>query len=179
MSIPYAISRSHDRGLVIISALLLLLLLLLLAPITSPELGAAAATRYNAGYSHGCDDGKLGFHKYLAITGLDNVTPVFMQEYDKGYKACFSPNGIANAESSTDTGGALVSCDRAKHSTEYCNGYRAGAVQSDVNDDPHENINPSQVTCNGSTEGGNPGSEYCRGYQQGYANEDLAMLSPH
>jgi hypothetical protein len=58
---------------------------------------------------------------------------------------------------------------------EYCNGYRAGAVQADVDDDPNENITPSQVTC----EGGSPSSEYCRGYQQWYADEDLAMFSPH
>ncbi len=174
MHIPYVISGCHDRGLVIISAILLLL-----APITAPELAAAAATPYNAGYSHGCDDGKLGFHKYLAITGLDNVTPEFMQRYDNGYKACFSPNGIPNAQSSSDTGGTIVSCDRAKHITEYCNGYRAGAVQSDVDDDPHENITPAQVTCNGSTEGGTPGSEYCSGYQRGYSDENHAMLAPH
>ena len=174
MHIPYVIYGCHDRELAIISAMLLSLLLIL---ITVPHI-AAAATPYNAGYSHGCDDGKLGFHKYLAITGLDNVTPEFMQGYDNGYKACFSPNGTPNAQSGSDTGGTLVSCNRAKHSTEYCNRYRAGAVQSDVHDDPDENITPSKVSCNGPTEGGSPGSEYCAGYQQGYADEDHAMTSP-
>ena len=61
-----------------------------------------------------------------------------------------------------------------KRSIEYCNGYRAGAVGSDVNDDPDENITASKVTCQGST----PSSQYCHGYQQGYADEDHAMFSP-
>jgi hypothetical protein len=69
----------------------------------------------------------------------------------------------------------FVSCNRSEHTTEYCNGYRAGAVESDINDDPDENITPSKVTC----QDGTPGSEYCQGYQQGYADEDHAMFSPH
>jgi hypothetical protein len=160
------------REFAIISTILLLLLTLN----TTSQL--AAATPSSTGYSHGCDDGKLGYHKYLAITGLDKLTPEFMQEYDNGYKACFSPNGI-NVQSSSDTGGTFVSCNRAKHTTEYCNGYRAGAVQSNVDDDPQEDITSSNVPCNGPTEGGTPGSEYCSGYQQGYADEDHAMFSPH
>jgi hypothetical protein len=173
MHIPSVIYGFHDRELVIVSAMLSLLAL-----ITAPQL-AAAATPHNAGYSHGCDDGKLGYHKYLTIVGLDNLTPEFMQGYDSGYKACFSSNGIPNSQSSSDTGGTSVLCNRAKHTTEYCNGYRAGAVQSDVDDDPEEDTTPSQVTCNGPTEGGTPGSEYCAGYQQGYADEDHAAFSPH
>jgi Family of unknown function (DUF5906) len=74
-----------------------------------------------------------------------------------------------------DTGGTFVSCNKSEHTTEYCNAYRAGAVESDVNDNPDENITPSKVPC----EGGSPGSEYCAGYQQGYADEDQAMFSPH
>ena len=103
----------------------------------------------------------------------------------QGY--CFSPNGSDSDSSSSnsktrsqstnsDTAGTFVSCNKSEHTTEYCNGYRAGAVQSDVNDDPDENITPSKVPC----EGGRPGSEYCAGYQQGYADEDHAMFSaPH
>jgi hypothetical protein len=109
------------------------------------------------------------------------ATP-FMQGYDKGYKACFSPNGSGGSSiksqsksSNSDTGGTFVSCNKSEHTTEYCNGYRAGAVQSDVNDNPDENITPSKVTC----EGGVPSSEYCKGYQQGYADEDHAMFSAH
>ena len=104
-----------------------------------------------------------------------------MQGYDKGYKACFSPNGTGSssgnnkAYSQSDTGGTFVSCNKSQHSLEYCNGYRAGAVESDINDDPDENITPSKVTC----QSGTPRSEYCRGYQQGYAVEDHAMFSPH
>jgi hypothetical protein len=142
---------------------------------------------HSSGYSHGCDDGKVGFHKYLNTPGkgIDYHTPEFMQGYDKAYKACFSPNGTGGSTSSvktqsksssnSDTGGTLVSCNKSQHTTEYCNGYRAAAVESDVNDDPDENITPSKVTC----QGGAPGSEYCRGYQQGYADEDHAMFSPH
>jgi hypothetical protein len=48
-------------------------------------------------------------------------------------------------------------------------------VDSDINDDPDENITASKVTC----QGGTSGSEYCKGYQQGYADEDHAMFSPH
>src|SRR5206468_1973215 len=112
--------------------------------------------------------GKIGFHKYLNIpgNGIDFQTLDFMQGYDKGYKACFSPNGTAsssNKVSSTqlDTGGTFVSCNRSQHTNEYCNGYRAGAVDSDINDDPDENITPSKVT----RQGGTPRSEYCQGYQ--------------
>ena len=63
-----------------------------------------------------------------------------------------------------------VSCNKTEHTVEYCNGYRAGAVQSDVDDDPDDNTMPSKVIC----QGGSPGSEYCRGYQLGYADEDHA-----
>jgi hypothetical protein len=158
----------------------------LAAILTSTQ--AALASPYSAGYSHGCDDGKLGFHKYLNTPGkgIDEHTPEFMQGYDNGYNACFSPNGSDTSSSSssskthsqssnTDTGGTFVSCNKAEHTKEYCNGYRAGAVQSDVDDDPDENITPSKVTC----KGGSTGSEYCAGYQQGYADEDHAMFSPH
>ena len=31
--------------------------------------GIASASPYSSGYSHGCDDGKLGFHKYLNTPG--------------------------------------------------------------------------------------------------------------
>jgi hypothetical protein len=139
------------------------------------------ASPYSSGYSHGCDDGKLGFHKYLNTpgNGIDYQTLDFMQGYDKGYKACFSPNGTGGSGnkvySQSDTGGTFVSCNKSQHNTEYCNGYRAGAVESDINDDPDENITPSKVTC----QGGAPRSEYCQGYQQGYADEDHAMFSPH
>ena len=140
----------------------------------------ASASPYSSGYLHGCGDGKLGFHKYLHTpgNGIDYQTLEFMQGYDKGYKACFSPNGTGDdnrIHSQSDTGGTFVSCSRSEHSIEYCNGYRAGAVDSDVNDDPDENITPSKVTC----QGGTSGSEYCHGYQQGYADEDHAMFSPH
>jgi hypothetical protein len=177
MNISSIIHDFRARKFVIISIMLMVLTL-----ITTPQL--AAATPYSAGYSHGCDDGKVGFHKYLNTPGkgIDNHTPEFMQGYDKGYKACFSPNGSGGSSiksqsksSNSDTGGTFVSCNKSEHTTEYCNGYRAGAVQSDVNDNPDENITPSKVTC----EGGTPGSEYCRGYQQGYADEDHAMFSPH
>jgi hypothetical protein len=177
MDISCIMHDLHSRKFLIISAMLLLLTL-----ITAPEL--AAATPSTAGYLHGCDDGKVGFHKYLNTPGkgIDEHTTEFMQGYDNGYKACFSPNGSDSGSTSkthsqssdSDTGGTLVSCNKAAHTTEYCNGYRAGAVQSDVNDNPDENITPSKVTC----EGGTPGSEYCAGYQQGYADEDHAMFSP-
>ena len=161
----------HGRKIAIVSAILVLLVVL------TPRL--VDASPYSSGYSHGCDDGKLGFHKYLNTpgNGIDYHTPEFMQGYDKGYKACFSPNGTDDdnkVHSQSDTGGTFVSCNESQHSIEYCNGYRAGAVESDVNDDPDENITPSKVTC----QGGTSGSEYCRGYQQGYADEDHAMFSP-
>jgi hypothetical protein len=75
-----------------------------------------------------------------------------MQGYDKGYKACFSPNGTGGSgnkasSAQSDTGGTFVSCNRSQHIIEYCNGYRAGAVDSDINDDPDENITASKVTC--------------------------------
>jgi hypothetical protein len=166
----------YGRKLAIISAAMVLLLVLIITP------RLVDASPYSSGYSHGCDDGKLGFHKYLNTpgNGIDYQTLDFMQGYYKGYKACFSPNGTSgsgNKVSSTqfDTGRTFVSCNRSQHSNEYCNGYRAGAVESDVNDDPDENITPSRVTC----EGGTSGSEYCAGYQQGYADEDHAMFSPH
>jgi hypothetical protein len=162
----------HGRKIAIVSAILVLLVVL------TPRL--VDASPYSSGYSHGCDDGKLGFHKYLNTpgTGIDYHTPEFMQGYDKGYKACFSPNGTDDdnkVHSQSDTGGTFVSCNESQHSIEYCNGYRAGAVESDINDDPDENITPSKVTC----QSGTPRSEYCRGYQQGYADEDHAMFSPH
>jgi hypothetical protein len=77
-----------------------------------------------------------------------------MQGYDKGYKACFSSNGTGDdnkIHSQSDTGGTFVPCNKSQHSIEYCNGYRAGAVDSDVNDDPDGNISPSKVTCQGGT----------------------------
>ena len=162
----------YGRNIAIISTVMVLLLVLT----TTPRL--AVASPYGTGYSHGCDDGKLGFHKYLNTpgNGIDYQTLDFMQGYDKGYKACFSPNGTNNVYSTqSDTGGTFVSCNRSEHIIEYCNGYRAGAVDSDINDDPEENITPSKVTC----QGGTPRSEYCQGYQQGYADEDHAMFSPH
>ena len=86
----------------------------------------ASASPYSSGYSHGCDDGKLGFHKYLNTpgNGVDYHTPEFMQGYDKGYKACFSPNGTGDdnkIHSQSDTGGTFVSCNKLQHSLEYCN----------------------------------------------------------
>ena len=73
-------------------------------------------------YSHGCDDSKLGFHKYLNTpgNGIDYQTLDFMQGYDKGYKACFSPNGTGGSgdkasSAQLDTGGTFVSC--IDHST--------------------------------------------------------------
>jgi hypothetical protein len=159
------------KSAIILTAMVLLVVL-------TPRV--ASASPYSSGYSHGCDDGKLGFHKYLNTPGygIDYHTPEFMQGYDKGYKGCFSPNGTDDGNrihSQTDTGGTFVSCNKSQHSIEYCNGYRAGAVDSDVNEDPDENITPSKVTC----QGGTPSSEYCHGYQQGYADEDHAMFSPH
>jgi hypothetical protein len=143
---------------------------------TSRNVPLAAHSPYSAGYSHGCDDGKAGFHKYLNTSGkgVDFHTTAFMQGYDDAYKACFSPNGTGKVHSHSDTGHTFVSCNKSQHSIEYCNGYRAGAVQSDVDDDPDENITPSQVTC----DGGSSGSEYCAGYQQGYSDEDHKMFSP-
>ena len=141
--------------------------MLLLILTTPPRL--ANASPYSSGYSHGCEDGKLGFRKYLNTLGygIDYHTPEFMRGYDKAYKACFSPNGTAAGDdnkvnSQSDPGDTFVSCNKSQHNIEYCNGYRAGAVDSDVNDDPDENIIPSKVTC----QGGTSGSEYCHGYQQ-------------
>jgi hypothetical protein len=166
----------YGRKFAIISTVMVLLLVL---P-TTPRL--VDASPYSSGYSHGCDDGKLGFHKYLNTpgNGIDYQTLDFMQGYDKGYKACFSPNGTGgtgNKASSTQlhTGGTFVSCNNSQDTTEYCNGYRAGAVDSDINDDPDENIPAFKVRCQGDS----PGSEYCQGYQKGYADEDHAMFSPH
>jgi hypothetical protein len=149
--------------------------------VLTTTLKLAGASPHSAGYSHGCGGGKLGSHKYLNTpgTGIDYHTPEFMQGYDNGYKACFSANGIGSSDnevhSRSDTGGTFVSCNKSQYTTEYCNGYRAGAVESDINDDPDENITPSKVTC----QGGTSGSEYCRGYQQGYADEDHAIFSSH
>ena len=116
----------------------IIIMVLILVLTTNPRL--AQASPYSSGYSHGCDDGKLGFHKYLNTpgNGIDYQTLDFMQGYDKGYKTCFSPNGTGgssgNKVSSTqlDTGGTFVSCNRSEHTNEYCNGYRAGAVDSDI-----------------------------------------------
>jgi hypothetical protein len=150
---------------IIVSTMLPLLLFVLIATSQS-----AAATPYSDGYSHGCDDGKVGYHKYLDTPGkeIDFHTTEFMQGYDTGYKACFSTGGSARtSETTRDT---LVSCNKTEHTVEYCNGYHAGAVQSDIDDDPDDNTTPSQVICQGAS----PGSEYCSGYQRGYADEDHA-----
>jgi hypothetical protein len=151
--------------IIIVSAMLPLQLLVLIA--TSQ---LAAATPYSDGYSHGCDDGKVGYHKYLDTPGkeIDFHSTKFMQGYDAGYKACFGTGG--STRTSEGTGDTLVSCNKTEHTVEYCNGYHAGAVQSDVDDDPDDNTMPSKVIC----QGGSPGSEYCHGYQQGYADEDHA-----
>lgn len=179
MNIISTLFGFHTREPIIIASTMLPLLLLLIATFQ-----LAAATPYSDGYSYGCDDGKVGYHKYLNTVGkgIDFHTTEFMRGYDTGYKACFSPSGSDGASrikihsppsSNSDTGGTLVSCNKSEHTIEYCNGYRAAAVQADVDDDPDENITPSKVTC----QGGSPGSEYCRGYQQGYADEDHAMFS--
>ena len=57
-------------------------MVLLLVLTTTPRL--AVASPYGTGYSHGCDDGKLGFHKYLHTpgNGIDYQNPEFMQGYD-------------------------------------------------------------------------------------------------
>lgn len=163
------------KPIVIIVSIMLPLLLLLLVLIATSQ--SAAATPYSDGYSHGCDDGKVGYHKYLDTPGkeIDFHSTKFMQGYDTGYKACFSPNGTGGSgnkasSAQSDTGDTLVSCNKTEHTVEYCDGYHAGAVQSDVDDDPDDNTMPSKVIC----QGGSPGSEYCRGYQQGYADEDHA-----
>jgi len=163
--IPTLLGFIPRKPIVIIVLTMLPLLLVLIA--TSR---LAAATPYSDGYSHGCDDGKVGYHKYLDTPGkeIDFHSTKFMQGYDTGYKACFSTGG--SARTSEDTGDTLVSCNKTEHTVEYCNGYHAGAVQSDVDDDPDDNTMPSKVIC----QGGSPGSEYCRGYQQGYADEDHA-----
>ena len=85
-------SNIHRRKIAIIPAVLLLLFILTITP------RLAVASPYSSGYSHGCDDGRLGFHKYLNTPGygIDYHTPEFMQGYDKGYKACFSPNGTSS-----------------------------------------------------------------------------------
>jgi hypothetical protein len=158
--------------IIIVSAMLPLQLLVLIA--TSQ---LAAATPYSDGYSHGCDDGKVGYHKYLDTPGkeIDFHTTKFIQGYDAGYKACFSPNGTGGSgnkaySAQLETRDTLVSCNKTEHTVEYCSGYHAGAVQSDVDDDPDDNTMPSKVIC----QDGSPGSEYCSGYQQGYADEDHA-----
>ena len=179
--IPTTLGFRPRTHVIIISTILPLLLVLIA---TSQSAAAAISAPYSDGYSHGCDDGKLGYHKYLNTPGkeIDFHTTEFMRGYDTGYKACFiSSDGDHNStseidsqlSSDSDTGDTIVSCSRSQHTTEYCNGYRAGAVQSDIDDDPDENITPSRVIC----QGGSPGSEYCRGYQQGYADEDHAMFS--
>jgi hypothetical protein len=122
MDISSIIHDLHSRKFVIILTMLTVLTL-----ITAPQL---AATPYSGGYSHGCDDGKVGFHKYLNTPGkgIDNHTPEFMQGYDDGYKACFSPNGSDSDNSSSnskthsqstnsDTAGTFVSCNKSEHTT--------------------------------------------------------------
>jgi hypothetical protein len=71
-------SSIHGTKITIIMTAMLLLLVLT----TTPRL--AVASPYSSGYSHGCDDGKLGFHKYLHTpgNGIDYQTPEFMQGYD-------------------------------------------------------------------------------------------------
>jgi hypothetical protein len=51
----------------------------LLVLTTTPRL--VDASPHGTGYSHGCDDGKLGFHKYLNTprNGIDYQTLDFMQ----------------------------------------------------------------------------------------------------
>jgi hypothetical protein len=166
--IPTLLGFIHRKPIVIIVSTMLPLLPLLLVLIATSQ--SVAATPYSDGYSHGCDDGKVGYHKYLDTPGkeIDFHSTKFMQGYDTGYKACFSTGG--SARTSEDTGDTLVSCNKTEHTVEYCNGYHAGAVQSDVDDDPDDNTTPSKVIC----QGGSPGSEYCRGYQLGYADEDHA-----
>ena len=173
--IPTLLGVIPRKPIIIVSTMLPLLLVL----IATSQL--AAATPYSDGYLHGCDDGKIGYHRYLNTPGkgIDFHTSEFMQGYDTGYETCFTPSGSDGASTSessldSDTGNTLTSCDKLQHTIEYCNGYRAGAVQADVDDDPNENITSSKVTC----QGGNPGSEYCSGYQHGYADEDHAMFSP-
>ena len=176
--IPTLLGFNPRKSIIIVSTMLPLLLI----SIVTSQL--AAATLYSDGYSHGCDDGKVGFHKYLNTPGegIDFHTTEFMQGYNIGYKACFSPGGTGSmnetqSQSSSpdsDTGNTIISCNKSQHTGEYCNGYRAGAVQADVDDDPDENITASKVAC----QGGSLSSEYCSGYQQGYADEDHAMFSP-
>ena len=176
--IPTLLGFNPRKSIIIISAMLPLLL------ISTATSQLAAATPYSDGYSHGCDDGKVGFHKYLNTPGkgIDFHTTEFMQGYDSGYKACFSPSGTESTNETesqssspdSDTGNTIISCNKSQHTGEYCNGYRAGAVQADVDDDPDENITASKVLC----QGGSLSSQYCRGYQQGYADEDHAMFSP-
>ena len=97
-------------------AIILTAMVLLLILTTTPRL--AVASLYSSGYSHGSDDGRLGFHKYLNTpgNGIDFHTPEFMQGYDKGYKSCFSPNGTGDdnkIHSQSDTGGTFVSCNKS------------------------------------------------------------------
>jgi hypothetical protein len=47
-------------------------MLTVLTLITALQL--AAASPYSAGYSHGCDDGKVGFHKYLKLQEKELIT---------------------------------------------------------------------------------------------------------
>jgi hypothetical protein len=54
------------------SAIIWTVLVLLLVLTITPRL--ADASPYNAGYSHGCDDGKLGFHKYLNTPERELIT---------------------------------------------------------------------------------------------------------
>ena len=56
---------------------------MMLLVVLSPRL--VDASPYSSGYSHGCDDGKLGFHKYLNTpgNGIDYHTLDFMQGYDR------------------------------------------------------------------------------------------------
>jgi hypothetical protein len=126
-------------------------------------LGAQSAFANPPGYNKGCTDAKLPPHaRYLSQDGTGPAfhTGKFMRGYYDGFNAC-----------SLDSDS--VSCNKASHSNEYCKGYNAGARQSSIDDDPDEDITPSQVRC----KGGSPGSEFCAGYRQGYADNDLAMFS--
>ena len=122
----------RPREPIIIASTMLPLLLLLIATFQ-----LAAPTPYGDGYSYGCNDGKVGYHKYLNTVGkgIDFHTTDFMRGYDAGYKTCFSPNGsdgvnrsrIHSQSSDSDIGGTILSCNKSEHTIEFCNGYRAAA----------------------------------------------------
>ena len=115
--IPTLLGFIPRKPIVIIVSTMLPLLLLLVLIATSQ---LAAATPYSDGYSHGCDDGKVGYHKYLDTPGkeIDFHTTEFMQGYDTGYGTCFTPSGSDGASTSessldSDTGNTLTSCDKS------------------------------------------------------------------